>query len=376
MFDCIVVGAGPAGTSAAYHLAAKNRSVLVIDKAAFPRKKTCGGGVSPAIAKLFDFDFAPVIERTVSKVKYTWKMDDPMEIQLKGITPMWMVQRDKFDNFLIERAVEKGVEFKDSLEVTGIELQGDIWQINTNHGDFSAKYLIAADGANSKVAEWLGCAAAQKVPAASLEVPGEVSDRRSDMAFFDFGSVKNGFMWCFPKADGYSFSAAFVRNRQGKPEELKQQLTNYAAKFDLDTSNAEYKEHQLNLWQEDRPLHSDRALIIGEAAGIVDPLIGEGIRPAMFTGVAAAEAIDKALNGEAEALAQYSETIKQEWSSDLSKAQFLANIFYKAPKLAYKLGLKRSSAGQLMGKILCGELTYSEVAAIATKKLRFIPGLG
>lgn len=62
--------------------------------------------------------------------------------------------------------------------------------------------------------------------------------------------------------------------------------------------------------------------------------------------------------------------------SDLAKAQFLANIFYKAPKLAYKLGLKRSSAGQLMGRILCGELTYSEVAAMATKKLRFIPGLG
>lgn len=183
MYDCIIVGAGPAGTSAAYHLGKKGHSVLVIDKAVFPRHKSCGGGVSPAIAKLFDFDFTPVIECTVSQVKYTWKMEDPKEIRLRGITPMWMVRRDKFDNFLIERAVERGVEFKDNLVVTGIKLQADSWQVNTDNGNFAAKYLIAADGANSQVAEWLGYSPAQKILAASLEIPGEVSDRRANMAF-------------------------------------------------------------------------------------------------------------------------------------------------------------------------------------------------
>jgi flavin-dependent dehydrogenase len=68
MFDCIIVGAGPAGSSAAYHLAKQGHSILVLDKAAFPRTKSCGGGVSPAIAQWFDFDFAPVIENHVSQV--------------------------------------------------------------------------------------------------------------------------------------------------------------------------------------------------------------------------------------------------------------------------------------------------------------------
>ena len=376
MFDCIIVGAGPAGSSAGYHLAKQGHSVLVLDKAEFPRTKSCGGGVSPAVAQWFDFDFAPVVQNRVSQVKYTFKMGDPAEVQLKDVTPMWMVQREQFDNFLIEQATGKGAEFKSGVEVTGASLQGDTWQVETNAGTFEAKYLIAADGANSNIAKLLGMGDSSTVAAASLQVSGEVSDRRKTMAFFDFGSLKNGFMWCFPKADGYSFSAAYVRNPKGKPDELKKQLTKYAEQFGLDASQGEYREHPLNLWEKDRTLHGDRALLVGEAAGIVDPLIGEGIRPAMYTGVKAAEAVNSALAGEANALANYTETINTEWGGNLAKADFLANIFYKAPKIAYKVGVKRPTAGKLMGKILCGELSYSQVADRATQKLKFIPGIG
>ena len=376
MFDCIIVGAGPAGSSAAYHLAKQGHSILVVDKADFPRTKSCGGGVSPAIAQWFDFDFSPVVQNHVSQVKYTFKMGDPAEVQLKDVTPMWMVQREQFDNFLIEQATGQGAEFKSGVEVKGAILQSDTWQIQTSEGTFEGKYLIAADGANSTVAKLLGMSNTSTIAAASLQVPGAVSDRRKVTAFFDFGSLKNGFMWCFPKADGYSFSAAYVRNPQGKTDELKKQLIKYAELFNLDATKGEYQEHPLNLWHENRTLHSDRALLAGEAAGIVDPLIGEGIRPAMFTGVKAAEAVIDALKGEANALADYTESINQAWGTNLAKADFLASLFYKAPKIAYKVGVKRPAAGQLMGKILCGELSYSQVADKATQKLKFIPGIG
>jgi len=376
MFDCIIVGAGPAGGSAAYHLAKQGYSVLVLEKANFPRHKSCGGGVSPAIAQWFDFDFSPVVQNHVSQVKYTFKMGDPAEVELQGVTPMWMVQRGQFDNFLLEQATGKGVEFKSGVEVTGAALQGSTWQVQTSNGTFEGKYLIAADGADSTVAKFLGLSNTPTIAAASLQVPGTVSDRQKITAFFDFGSLKNGFMWCFPKADGYSLSAAYVRDAKGKPDELKKQLTKYAESFNLDASQGEYQEHPLNLWQKDRPLHSDRALLVGEAAGMVDPLIGEGIRPAMFTGVKAAGAVIAALQGDANALEGYTQTVNQEWGANLAKADFLAGLFFKAPKIAYKMGVKRPAAGQLMGKILCGELSYSQVAEKATQKLKFIPGIG
>ena len=377
MFDCIIVGAGPAGATAAYHLAKKGHSALVVEKASFPRYKPCGGGVSPAIAQWFDFDFTPVINNTVTKVKYTWKMDDPVEAELKNVTPMWMVRRDEFDNFLVEQAQQQGAQLKDDTEVTAINLQGDRWQVNTNNGIFEAAYLIAADGVNGPVAGWLGLGAKQKVTGASLEIIAEVPEQRLNMAYFDFGSLKNGFLWSFPKADGYSLSGAFVRDRKGKPEELKKQLYNYATKFGVDASNGQYTEYSLNLWQENQPLHTNRAVIVGEAAGIVDPLIGEGIRPAIFTGMKAAEAVSQSLAGQ-EALAQYTEIIKQEWGADLFLAQRLAGLFYQFPKIAYKVGVKRPAAAQIMGKILCGELRYSDIIEQATKKLKasFIPGFG
>lgn len=378
MYDCIVVGAGPAGATAAYNLAKQGKSVLVVDKESFPRYKPCGGGVSPAIADWFDCDFTPVIKNTVSEVKYTWKFDDPVEIKLKGVTPMWMVRRDEFDNFLLEQAIAKGAEFKANTEVKNATFGGESWKITTSNGELEAAYLIAADGVNGPMANLLGFDPAQKVLAANLEVSAEVSERRQNLAYFDFGSLKNGFMWVFPKTDGYSFSGAFVKDQKGKPQELKKQLTNFAEKFGLDLSNSQYTEYYMNLWQEERPLHTNRAVIAGEAAGIVDPLIGEGIRPAIFTGIKAAEAVTQALAGDNNALSNYSATINQEWGADLAKANNVAGLFYKFPKIAYKIGVKRPSAGQTIGKILCGELRYSDVAEKISKKLKggFIPGFG
>ncbi len=378
MFDCIVVGGGPAGATAAYNLAKQGRSVLVIEKAGFPRYKPCGGGVSPAIANWFDFDFTPVIKNTISRVKYTWKFDDPVQIKLKNVTPMWMVKRDEFDNFLLQQAINKGAELKDNTEVTGISWQDTQWQVKTTNGEFICSYLIAADGVNGSMANWLGMPQKQKVIAASLEVSAEVPESRQNLAYFDFGSLKNGFMWCFPKGDGYSFSSAYVRNKKGNPKELKTQLTNFAQKFELDLTQSQYTEYLLNLWQENHPLHSNQALIVGEAAGVVDPLIGEGIRPAIFTGMKAAEAIIQALDGKDSALEGYTNIVEQELGSDLAKANTVAGLFFKFPKIAYKLGVKNPAAGQTMGKILCGELRYSDVTEKISKKLKeaFIPGFG
>jgi flavin-dependent dehydrogenase len=103
MYDCIVVGAGPAGTSTAYHLAKQGHAVLLLEKSALPRYKPCSGAVSSSVANYFDFDFAPAIDRQVRRVRYTWKLGDPIEAELTTAEPIWMVKRDVFDYFLVKQ---------------------------------------------------------------------------------------------------------------------------------------------------------------------------------------------------------------------------------------------------------------------------------
>lgn len=377
MLDCIIIGAGPAGAAAGYHLAKKGRSVLVLDKTGFPRYKPCGGGVSPAIGKWFDFDFTPAIENTVTRVRFTWKQGDPVMTDLTVAEPMWMVRRDRFDDFLCQRAIEAGATLKYRTEVTGIDFRGDRWEVKTPGETFQAKYLIAADGVTGHAARWLGLNLASEALGATLEITTPVTGDRLRTAEFDFGSLKNGYIWTFPKPDGYTISGGCFKGKI-KPEELKKQLLDHAARSGLNTAEYRYTEYPLLLWKDNVTLHAKNALIAGEAAGIVDPLIGEGVRPSILTGVKAAEAIDRSLAGDDRAIARYSQIIREEWGEDMALAGKLAGMFYQFPQIAYKVAVKRPLSGQLMGRILAGELRYRDVTewAIAQLKKRLLPGFG
>lgn len=372
MFDCIVVGAGPAGGTAAYHLAKRGRSVLVLEKEALPRYKPCSGGVSPAIAQWFDFDFSPVISRKVDSIRYTWKLSDPVEATLSTPEPMWMVQRDRFDEYLMQQAQQAGAKLQDATAVTGIEFKGNYWQVNTTAGTLEAKYLIAADGAKGSMAKWLGFKERKTRMGAVMEAPQAIGDT----AQFDFGMLKNGFIWNLPKAEGFSAGTASFRGDDRT--DFHAALSKYAKEAGFNTSGAQIYTHPIVFWDGDQTLHTQNAVLAGETAAIVDPMTAEGIRPSMYSGMKAAEAIDQSLNGDQAALAQYTETIQRDWGSDMVWAQRLANLFYRVPGIGYKVGVKRPTATDRLGKIMCGELRYADVANRALKRLGggLIPGMG
>ncbi len=377
MYDCIIVGAGPAGGSAAYHLAKRGRSVLVLEKAGLPRYKPCGGGVSPQVAEWFDFDFTPAISLHATEVCYTWQMDDPVRGSLKEFKPVWMVRRDVFDHFLIQQAQKQGAELRDNTEVTGIAFKSDRWQVQTATEPVEGRYLIAADGSNGVMAQWLGFKDRKRRLAATLEAEALLDAGTPDTIFFEFGMVKNGCIWNFPKADGYSISIGTFIGGSGS-QDFNTILTSYAQKFNLDVPTCTYHEHPLRTWDGNQTLHTENALLAGDTACLVDPFTAEGIRPALFSGMNAAEAIDGAIAGDPNALANYTNIMANEWGKDMGWAKKLASLFYRTPKLSYQIGVKRPSATTRMGQLLSGELRYRDVANRAIKRLTtgMLPGGG
>lgn len=376
MFDCIIVGAGPAGGTAAYHLAKRGRSVLVLEKEALPRYKPCGGGVSPAIAEWFDFDFSPAISLRVKQLRYTLKMEDPVEVTIDTTEPIWMVRREVFDEFLVKQAVAQGAELRDNTEVTGVEFKSDRWQIKTNQEPIEGRYLIAADGSKGPMAKFLRFKERKRRMAGALEVELPESAKVDTRVNFDFGMVKNGYIWNFPKADGYSIGiGTFVG---GGTQDLKGILAKYGQLFGLDVKNGKQYGHGLALWDGDHKLHTQNAVLAGEAACVVDPFTAEGIRPSIFSGMKAAISIDEALGGSGDALEKYTQVMSEEWGADMVWAQRLAQAFYRFPGIGYKVGVKRPVATQKMAQILCGDLRYSEVVNSALKRLSsgLIPGRG
>ncbi|MDJ0715192.1 MAG: geranylgeranyl reductase family protein [Prochloraceae cyanobacterium] len=370
MYDCAIVGAGPSGASAAYHLAKKGRSVIILEKETLPRYKPCGGGVAPIVAEWFDFDFSEAISLKVDTVRYTWKMEDSVELPLleQNIKPIWMVRREVFDRFLVDKAREQGAQLRSPAKVEGIEWKENHWQLNSSQGLFAAKYTIAADGAKGPMASWLGFTKRKCLIGSAMEVeaPARVLDK--NVAHFEFGAVANGYAWNFPKADGYSVGVGIFAGR--KKQHLKQILHDYASNlFGINLEQIRHHGHPIFLWNGQQKLHTQNAVLAGEAACVVDPFTAEGIRPSIFSGIQAALAVDRAIAGESDALEKYSELLNFEWGKEMAWAQRLAQLFYRAPGICYQQAVKRPSATRKMMQIFCGQLRYSDAAGSAIKRI-------
>ncbi|MGF1459080.1 MAG: geranylgeranyl reductase family protein [Leptolyngbyaceae cyanobacterium] len=369
MYDCIIVGAGPSGGAAAYHLAKQGRSVLLLDRAKLPRYKPCGGGVSPQVAEWFDFDFSPAISVRVRHIRCTWQMGDPVDAVVPADEALWMVRRDEFDYFLVQQAQQQGAELRQETKAQGIVWQGDRWQVQTSRRPVEGKFLIAADGGRGVMAKWLGFTKRRHLLAAAVEIEPRSEMPADPLLYLEMGMVQYGYLWNFPKADGYSIGGGVMRVGNQRRQDLRPPIAEYATEFDVDMSRQKAHGHPILAWDGDQPLHTQNALLVGEAACVVDPFTAEGIRPALFSGVKAAEAIDQALRGHLDALAGYSQVMRDEWGQDMRWAKRLAQVFYKAPQLAYRIGVKRPNAAPTIVKLFNGKLGYDEVAQRAISRL-------
>jgi geranylgeranyl reductase family protein len=287
LYDVIVVGGGPGGATAAYYLEKARRRVLVLEKEAFPRYKACGGATSARLLEEFTFDFEPIIESRPKAVTYAYQ-GETVTFDLRE-SPIRMTMRADLDEFLLNHA---RAEVRQGDAVISIEEKIDRVIVRTQKGnEFEGRYLVGADGPNSVVAHSLGLRR-NKTMLGAIEVeapvPPEIFYRYKDAPLFIFGEIAMGYLWIFPKAEHLSVGIGALHPRPG---ELQSTLLQVMERYQIPMRGLAMHGHPVPIYTCKEKIATARTILIGDAAGLVDPLSGEGIRYAVQSGRLAAEAI-------------------------------------------------------------------------------------
>jgi geranylgeranyl reductase family protein len=381
MHDAIVVGAGAAGAAAAFQLATRGHRVLILEAQPMPRRKPCGGGMAASVQRWFPFDLTPAVDQVIEQVRFTWCLQDPVTAVLPGDSPFWIVQRSRLDQFITQQALEAGAELVDAAPVSLIERDGNHWVVEAAGYRYTSRAVVVADGSNSRFAGELGLANPRPRFASAVAVEVDTTVEEPNTARFEFGLVRHGFCWAFPRQRGYSIGVgSFIGNSVVDADAVLAQLL---PSLGLPPDAGERVQSPLRVWDGHHPLHCPAgALAVGDAASLCDPFLAEGLRPALLSGVRSAEALDRflvlsrtGLQQEAEqALQSYSQTMRRDWGESMAWGRRIAQVFYRVPKVGYQLGIKRPTAPQRIAQILSGEMGYGDIAQRVIKRLLFQRG--
>jgi geranylgeranyl reductase family protein len=299
-YDAIVVGAGPAGSATAYHLAMAGADVLLLDRARFPRDKPCGGGVTERAARLLPFSIDPVVEDVATRVDLRLRYG--RTIQRGDDVPLvYLTQRRRLDQFLAERAASAGAELLEGVRVTEVE-EG---VVRAGSERYEAAVVVGADGANGVSAKALGLGGNEHVGIAlegNLPYAKLGAGCRGKLVL-EFGVVPGGYAWVFPKGDHANFGVG------GWGEEgprLREHLQRLCAAHCVSWDDLEgLRGHRLPLRSPHSTLSRGRALLVGDAAGLIDPVSGDGMFEGFLSSRYASEAVLDLLAGRAETLNPY-----------------------------------------------------------------------
>ena len=376
LYDVIVSGLGPGGATAAYELASKGLNVLAFDKEKFPRYKPCGGCLSLKVERALPFDFKGVVEDTIYGVVFTFKSKKHLPI-ISGKPVGYNVTRDRFDNLLKEKATGAGAIIREGEKVTGIEECEGYVTVKTSRGEYKAKVVIGADGANSIIGrEVLGfnpkmCAVAVE---AELPLGEEKIEPLRGRLIMDFGCIPHGYAWIFPKNNNISVGIA------GNSDKVKGRVKRYFQNFvkrekvlaGLDIRDV----HGWSIphfYDEKKKVAKGRVLAVGDAAHLVDPFLGEGIYYAIKSGQLAAKVVSERIHSARIDISAYNEVIEKELYPALNAAYKMGNLVYNYPRLWYTILRTAPHLMERYYNVIRGEESYENFYAELVAKIKAKP---
>jgi geranylgeranyl reductase family protein len=352
-FDVAVVGAGPAGSTAAYRLARAHARVLLVDKARFPRDKPCGGGLTMRAVRQLPFSVEPVVEDRITRARCRLRYGPVIERESDQVLCL-MTQRRRLDSFLVEKATEAGAEFRDGVRVT---IESDR-ELRVEGEPVQVAALIGADGANGVTARTLGLGGSI-VNGVALEgnlpyeqLPG---DGWRGKLVLELATVPGGYGWIFPKGDHVNVGVG------GWGEEgprLRQHLRVLCEHHGIELRQlSELRGHRLPMRRSQTLLARGRALLVGDAAGVLDPVSGDGIYEAFVSSRLAAEHTLALLEGQTDGLAPYHDAVHRELDP-LSSAGWGAKLALdRFPRAVFAV-MRLPVTWRVLEKLMLGEVAH------------------
>ena len=264
--------------------------MLLLDKARFPRDKPCGGGLTVRALRQIPVSPDPVVEHVVARMGFRLRYGTRFE--RTGREPLvYMTQRRRLDHYLVEQAVVAGAEFRDGVRVTDVQADEHGARVTVDGAPIEASVLVGADGVNGTTRRVLDLGG-EYVMGVAFEgnVAKEFVGKRFDgIAEFELGTIPGGYAWIFPKGDHVNVG---VGGWESTGPTLRGHLSTLCRAHRIDEATvSDLRGHRLPLRRSGSVASRGRALLVGDAAGLVDPLSGDGMYEAFVSGRLAAEAI-------------------------------------------------------------------------------------
>ncbi|MEU6084446.1 geranylgeranyl reductase family protein [Streptomyces sp. NPDC047108] len=370
--DVVVIGAGPAGASAAYAAAVAGRRVLLLEKAELPRYKTCGGGIIGPSRDALPPGFELPLRDRVHAV--TFSMDGRLARTRRSKYMLFgLINRPEFDQRLVDAAVEVGVELRTGVTVSRVEQHGPAVPdrrtvaVVLNDGEtVLARAVVGADGSASRIGAHVGVKLDQVDLGleAEIPVPPTVAEDWAGRVLIDWGPIPGSYGWVFPKGDTLTVGVISAR---GDGAGTKRYLESFIARLGLAGFEPSVSSgHLTRCRADDSPLSRGRVLVCGDAAGLLEPWTREGISFALRSGrlagewaVRIAEAQD-AVEARRQAL-NYTYAIKAGLGVEMGVGRRMLKVFERRPGLVHAAITSFRPAWHVFAEITRGRTTLAGI---------------
>ncbi|MBS3054306.1 MAG: NAD(P)/FAD-dependent oxidoreductase [Candidatus Aenigmarchaeota archaeon] len=347
-YDVVVVGGGPGGSTCAALLGKAGKTVVLLEKARFPRDKTCGDAISGSLRVQKSLNIIEKLkEQTHAEINgVEFSSPEGVILDIPFASPGFCCKRFIYDNIVFQEALNNADVIQEFEVSELLKQDGRIVGVKGRHKDgreeeIYAKLVVGADGAYSVVAQQTGCLDLDErhtITAVRAYYRG-VKNLRGMIELHFVDEILPGYFWIFPVGDGVAnvgvgMVDSFMKKKKQNMPNAMMKIIKENAIFKQRFEVAELQPGSLKGWRlpvgsKRRTMHGDGFVLVGDAAALIDPFTGEGIANSMVSGEIAAEWAIKALeagNFSGEFLQGYEDAVWQELGAKMKASYRLQKI--------------------------------------------------